>query len=250
VTWLPGSEGGGVADVIVGDTSGNARFDFAGKLPTAWPQTPDINDGALFDFGFGLNYGSASGAWTDLPEVDVSAAGDSRVWFATGTPAASWSLLVRESLGSEEKRLTTVPAEALSGRVKVTAENFIVQEGARRFKVEGGQASTILRNFEAIDLDKETNGDVLMLVTAKVWQAPQTALLGSAGNNSVGLASVSLPVSEDFVRYGIPLRCIRSKGANMSDLTMPFVLQTTGPTDYAIGEVRLGTDAEQLLPCD
>ena len=249
VTWLPGSEGGGLADVIVGDTSGNARFDFAGKLPTAWPRTPDINDGALFDFGFSLNYSSASNAWTDLPEVDVSAAGDSRVWFATGTPASSWSLLVRESLGSEEKRLTTVPAEALSGRVKVTAENFVVQEGARRFKVEGGQTSTILRNFEAIDLDKETNGDVLMLVTAKVWKAPQTALLGSAGNNSVGLASVNLPVSEDFVRYGIPLRCIRSKGADMRDLTMPFVLQTTGPTDYAIGEVRLGTDAEQVLPC-
>ena len=88
-----------------------------------------------------------------------------------------------------------------------------------------------------------------MLVTAKVWKAPQTALLGSAGNNSVGLASVNLPVSEDFVRYGIPLRCIRSKGADMRDLTMPFVLQTTGPTDYAIGEVRLGTDAEQVLPC-
>src|SRR5690606_11790928 len=51
VAWLPGSEGGGLADVLVGDANGRPRFDFAGKLPTAWPGTPDLADGALFDFG-------------------------------------------------------------------------------------------------------------------------------------------------------------------------------------------------------
>jgi beta-glucosidase len=249
VTWLPGSEGGGLADVIVGDSRGTPRFDFSGQLPAAWPRTPDIAEGALYDLGFGLKYTSAKTAWTDLPEVDVSAAGDSRVWFAAGAPAASWALLIRESINSEETRLTTIPAEALSGRVKVTAENFLVQEGARRFTVESGQATTVLRNFEAIDLDKETNADVMLLVTAKVWKSPKGAALGSAGNDSVGLATINLPVSDNFVRYGIPLKCMRSKGADMRDLTMPFVLQTSGPADYAIGEVRLGSDAEQVLPC-
>ena len=249
VTWLPGSEGGGLADVIVGDKQGNPRFDFTGQLPAAWPRTPDIAEGALFDLGFGLNYSSALSDWTDLPEVDVSKASDSRLWFAAGSPAASWSLLIRESIDSEETRLTTVPAEALSGRVRVTAENFVVQEGARRFTIKDGQATTVLRNFEAIDLDKETNADVMLLVTAKVWKSPQGAALGSAGNVSVGLAAINLPVSDDFVRYGIPLKCMRSKGADMRDLTMPFVLQTSGPADYAIGEVRLGSDAEQVLPC-
>src|SRR3546814_5173051 len=46
--WLPGSEGEGVADVLIGDAAGRPRFDFAGTLPAAWPRTPDMADGPLF----------------------------------------------------------------------------------------------------------------------------------------------------------------------------------------------------------
>jgi beta-glucosidase len=55
-SWLPGSEGEGVADVLFG------RKPFTGKLPVTWPKTIDqepINVGdanydPLFPFGFGL----------------------------------------------------------------------------------------------------------------------------------------------------------------------------------------------------
>ena len=55
--WLPGSEGGGVADVLFGDR------DFVGRLPMAWPgETPGENGrgadggraGVLFPRGYGL----------------------------------------------------------------------------------------------------------------------------------------------------------------------------------------------------
>ena len=250
VAWLPGSEGGGVADVLVAGADGAPRFDFTGKLPAYWPKTPNLDDGVAYDFSYGLDYSSPMRSWTDLPEVDMSeAAGDSRVWFAAGRPAARWSLLVEGQGTGEQTRITTVPAEALSGRVRVTAENFRVQEGARRFTIAGGESSVILRNFDPLNLDRETNADVLLLVTAKVWDAPDRAWLGAAGNSSEGLADVALPESADFVRYGIPLKCFRTKGATMSDLTMPFVLKTQGAADFAIGEVRLGTDAEVVLPC-
>jgi len=56
--WLPGSEGQGVADVLLGD------FDFQGKLSFSWPKEAkaelnvgDQNYDPLFPFGFGLNYG-------------------------------------------------------------------------------------------------------------------------------------------------------------------------------------------------
>jgi beta-glucosidase len=57
--WLPGTEGAGIPDVLFGD------FNFTGKLPVTWPnavsQEP-INSGdgkiGLFDFGYGLSYGS------------------------------------------------------------------------------------------------------------------------------------------------------------------------------------------------
>jgi beta-glucosidase len=46
--WLPGSEGGGVADLLIGDARGAPRHDFRGTLSYAWPSG--------FALGFGLRY--------------------------------------------------------------------------------------------------------------------------------------------------------------------------------------------------
>ncbi|UIP06059.1 exo 1,3/1,4-beta-D-glucan glucohydrolase [Erythrobacter sp. SDW2] len=251
VAWLPGSEGGGIADVLIGKDDGSARYDFTGKLPAAWPRTADMADGALFDFGYGLTYASPPTVWPDLPELDASAlGGDSRLWFSAGLPAARWSLLVNGETTGEQTRITTLPAVALGGRVRVTAENYLVQEGARRFAIDGGTANVALRNFEAVDIAKETNADVLLLATIKVWDAPDRAMIGAIGPATRGFTAFTLPQGNDWVRYGIPLKCLRSKGADVAELTEPFVLTTTGKADYAIGEVRLGTDADVVLPCN
>lgn len=56
--WLPGSEGGGIADVLIGDAHGHARYDFSGTLSFAWPATRAAADAApRFAPGYGLRYG-------------------------------------------------------------------------------------------------------------------------------------------------------------------------------------------------
>ena len=65
--WLPGTEGGGIADVLFGD------YPFSGKLPYSWPRSNEqlpinINNSAektgcdapLFPFGYGLTNGEPS----------------------------------------------------------------------------------------------------------------------------------------------------------------------------------------------
>ncbi len=250
VAWLPGSEGGGIADVLVGDAAGKPRFDFSGKLPAEWPRAAQITDGVLFPFGYGLGYTSPASAYTALPELDASATGaDARVWFNAGTPAARWSLWVRGTGDEVETRVTTLPAEALGGRARVTAENYKVQEGARRIAVSSGTASVQLGKFETIDLARETNGDVMVLVTMRVWDAPDAARIGVRGPGTDGFTAVTLTETPGFVRYGIPLKCLRGKGADVAKLDRPFVIETQGKADYAIAEVRLGSDADQILPC-
>ena len=64
VAWLPGSEGAGVADVLIADAEGRPRFDFSGRLSFSWPAHPDqttVNHGdtpyhPAFPFRFGLRY--------------------------------------------------------------------------------------------------------------------------------------------------------------------------------------------------
>ena len=251
VAWLPGSEGAGVADVLIGGADGKPRFDFTGTLPAAWPNTPDMAEGALHPLGYGMTYASPRSAWSTLAEVNTSAAGDARTWFAAGRPAASWSLLVEDGSGTAgETRITTVPADALSGRVRVSAADYKVQEGARRFTSKGGTTAVSLRNFSPIDLDRETNADVMLLLTARVWKSPGQAVVSAVGNGGTGAVKLWFDPTDHFIRYGIPLRCLRSKGADMTALTKPFVLTVDGAADFAIGEVRLGTDAEKAVACD
>jgi beta-glucosidase len=69
--WLPGTEGTGVVDVLVGDK------DFVGVLPHSWPRSIDqvpINVGdaeydPLFPYGFGLRYAATASA---SPQANIA----------------------------------------------------------------------------------------------------------------------------------------------------------------------------------
>jgi beta-glucosidase len=70
--WLPGSEGGGVADMLFRKPDGTVAYDFRGKLSFSWPRAPDQTPlnvprptdsesvraayNPLFAFGYGLDY--------------------------------------------------------------------------------------------------------------------------------------------------------------------------------------------------
>jgi beta-glucosidase len=74
--WLPGTEGGGVADVLIGTPQGRPRYDFIGRLSFDWPAavllpplgTDSNRKPPLFGRGYGLNY-ERTGGPPALPET-------------------------------------------------------------------------------------------------------------------------------------------------------------------------------------
>jgi beta-glucosidase len=57
--WLPGSEGGGVADLLIGDAHGAPRYEFRGTLSFAWPASAAVRITTAkpeFGLGYGLHY--------------------------------------------------------------------------------------------------------------------------------------------------------------------------------------------------
>jgi beta-glucosidase len=64
VAWLPGTEGGGIADVLFRKANGKVNYNFVGKLSFSWPRTAaqtalnrnDRDYDPLLPYGFGLSY--------------------------------------------------------------------------------------------------------------------------------------------------------------------------------------------------
>ena len=259
--WLPGSEGAGVADMLFAGADGAPAFEFQGLLPTAWPATARHGGATLFPFGYGMRYADGPAAWTPLPEDSgvTDDGGDSGVFFERGVPASSWSLTVSQADGANALRVTTVPAEALDGRVRIAATDHGVQEGARSFAVDAhAQGAAIeLSTFDPIDLSRQTNGDMLLLTTVR-RDAPIARTLSMAVSCDGAPCGEAVPVREfgalalgEWQTVGVLLKCFRATGADMTRITAPFRIATDGAAEISIARVALGSlsEADVIADC-
>ncbi|WP_262408210.1 glycoside hydrolase family 3 protein [Sphingopyxis sp. OPL5] len=246
--WLPGSEGAGVADLLIAGKDGKARFDFTGKLPTAWPATARADGPVLFPFGYGLGLADDR-AWTRLSEDPGVTDSDSGTnWFARGVPAASWSLRVMDGAG-DTTRISSVPAKALGGRVTVTATDHIVQEGARQFAIAGGPATVEVSSHAPVELTRESNGDLLLVATMRVDQPPAEPAMLVFNRTAIPFAALATAPLGEWRSYGVPLKCFAAKGADMTRVETPFRLTTEGAARFSLADVRLASTADVMIPC-
>jgi beta-glucosidase len=264
--WLPGTEGGGISDVLFRKKDGSIRYDFTGKLSFSWPRdatgTPlNVNRepyDPLFAFGTGLSYADTNRQDLEPLSEDPGIPAELMTtgsYFDKGLPVQPWSL--RVSNGPDSTRITTTPAEAIGGRVKVTAIDDQVQEGARRFVFAGdGPATVSLTSEGAVDVSRETNGDVMLLVRVRRdAEAAQDVTVGmSCGANCGGTLPFaatlnSLPAGK-FTTVGIPLKCFQKAGVDVSKVDGAFAVQTSGKLDLSFSQVKLGTVADHTLTCN
>jgi beta-glucosidase len=90
----------------------------------------------------------------------------------------------------------------------------------------------------------------MLLVTLKMTDAPEWAGIAMRdAADKMQVSTVQIPQGTEFVRYGLSLKCLRDKGIDMTKVSTPFVLATEGAADFALSDVRLGTDAQVVLPC-
>ncbi|WP_338424601.1 glycoside hydrolase family 3 protein [Sphingopyxis kveilinensis] len=252
--WLPGSEGAGVADLLFAGADNKPAHDFRGRLPTAWPATAQHGGATLFPFGYGLTYADGPQRWTDLPE-DSRVADEGNgpgVYFDKGVPAASWSLTVSQIDRGDNLRVTTVPAVGLGGRAQITAADYGVQEGARQFAIAAGSegATVEIGTLGALDLSRETNGDVVLLATLRLDARPSAPVSMSMGCDNaecgrpIPVAEFSTLAPGQWQVMAVPLKCFAAAGADMTRITAPFRLETAGSLGFSLARVALGSAAE------
>ncbi len=265
--WLPGSEGGGIADVLFRAPNGAVSHDFRGKLSFSWPRTPQqtaVNRGQpgespLFAYGYGLTYAS-DGNLPDLAEDRGTATAgqvDSRTFFAAGRPGSGWQWFAGTGLDSPQAQpLPGGVGMAGEGRLRLAATDLAAQEDARRISWSGGRPSSVgLAGPSSIDLQREANGQLSLAFDYRVDKAPTADVsiqmeCGAGCRGSVSLAPVltSAPLGQ-WRHVKIPLACFARAGADMSRIRAPFSIATAGELELSVGAVHLESGTDGLVNC-
>ena len=264
VAWLPGSEGEGIADVLLRTRDGRVDHDFRGRLPYSWPRTAvqtalDLGQPHYhpqFPYGYGQTYAHPQNL-APLPEVAgmVLRATRAGVYLAHGKPAPGFALEITGA-NDQAAAVTATPAASADGSLKVGAVDYKAQEDARSLSWSGaGEASVALRTAVPLDLDRETNGDVLLVTTLRIDAlSPHGSLIGAGCGKGcgarvpIGKQLAALPRGK-WLRLGIPLKCLRVAGADMRRLRSPFRWSSSAGERIAIADVALGTVADTTLAC-
>ena len=249
--WLPGSEGGGVADLLFG------KAQFTGKLPYSWPKASDqtaLNIGdkdydPLFAYGFGLTT-NEPGDLATLPEDRASPAqADDNILFGSGRFGNGRQLLI----GAPDA-LATNPGPTL---ITVERTDRNAQEDSLRLRWTGAaRAAAAIVQEESRDLTRQANGDLALELDLKVNAAPTAAVslsmnCGEQCTNGVPLQTTltAIKKTDQWARIAIPLSCFAEAGVDLSRVDQPLMLTTKGQLDISLSSVRIAPPSGTQLSC-
>jgi beta-glucosidase len=260
--WLPGSEGGGIADVLFKPRAGATGYDFTGRLSFSWPATamPVTFEGtqvggALFPRGFGLTL-TQSQELADLPEDPqiAPAYGDRDSLFNAGHVTAPWSIYVSDP--SAEVRLTLQSQVSPGGAVTAQLSGQGVQatwsgQGPGVFRI-GGRATSLTKAL--------ADGQVLKL-HYRIDLPPQKTVILALRCEPADRCGMSpntgLDLTETFKSAGtgawktltIPLACLKKAGASLSSVTAPLALESAGSFGVSFDDIRITRQSGGSAAC-
>jgi beta-glucosidase len=226
--WLPGTEGQGIADVLIANADGAPRHDFRGRLSFSWPKSPtqmalnygDENYDPLFAFGYGLTYADRG----DLQRLSEDRTGvdPGRMFFSAGA-VAPWEMFVEEGIARQEEA---------GGRLVLDWTG-----GTRR--------AAGLRGKDPVSLVLETNGNKDLAIDVMVEKHPTDAVTMSVGCGELCAGDVDVtsmlrtqPLNE-WHTLRVPLRCFAANGADMSRVATPLQISTQGAMTLRMADVEL-----------
>ncbi len=257
--WLPGSEGGGVADVLFG------KADFRGKLGFSWPRRANqfsLNVGdagydPLFAYGYGLSYAKPGTVGTLSEDSGLGAAVDhaAGTWFATGKTAPPFAMVL--NTGAVENTVLAGPVALPNDALKSFPFDRTAQEDSRRFVWSGAAlAALMIRAARPIDLSRESNGALAIEVDVRVDAVgDEPVVLGQScgGRCAAGIdiaPKLRAIAGQGWQTLSVPLACFAHGGVDMKAVLIPFSLSSAGKVDLSISRIALGTSATGMVACE
>lgn len=227
--WQPGSQGQGVADVLVARRDGKAVRDFSGTLPFAWPRDArSPMDSPLFALGYGLSYAKPAsvGRVNEDPGVEVGSKLAETTFIRSGKVIEPWRL-------------------GLDSVVTVRSVDLTAQEDARQFTWTN--KGDFALDGPAVDMRRQLGGGYVLRLD---WRVDANG----SGPVSVGFGGVKLDLGATPGTLGqvatvrIPLTCFAAQGANLEAVASPLRVGAEKGFKVTLRDARIEGVGE-TLPC-
>jgi len=237
--WLPGSEGGGVSDLLF---RSDASYDFKGRLSFSWPSTAVVSKDAepLFDLGYGLTY--KSNAAVDMLSEDsgleTSAVASADIFFTKGAAVVPWGLWLNS--GDVSKFVSNFPTSI--GGLTVSKTDHDAQEDAIRLNwTSDAQTQLRVSTTEAINMSRQTNGAMALTFYAKSFSNREAKVqIGMCSSSTSCEQTLDINItSGDWKKYTIPLTCYANIGVVMTKISSALTAKAKNGVDVGISNVQL-----------
>lgn len=262
VIWQPGTEAGGVADVIFRKRDEQIHYPMQGRLTFSWPKRPDqgplnigdLNYDPLFPYGFGLRYGERDTLVAELDEEGLILATNSDLLeLFYRRPLGNYNLILE---GKYNDRLLVKDNLASVSTVSVQVIDREVQEDARRVLWKGdGEGVVALSSSERQVLIDFYDADAALFFDVKVDQPPENQAYVRLGCGPSCYSDVDVTdlfrslVGKGWKTLRVDLSCypevktsfgLHRQPRELFSLVMdPFAIMANGSLDISFSNVYL-----------
>ncbi len=243
--WLPGSQGAGVADVLVAGVNGKSKRDFTGSLSFPWPRDATGEGRPLFPLGYGLSYKRPATVPTlsEDPGMDMAVALNVANFFGAGRASAPWVMSVEDAGG--KRPVEGAPITSAGGNVSARSVDVLAQEDAKAL-VWTGPGTAVIEG-PTVDLSAQAAAGKALALTMRV---------DAVGTGPVALSFADRPLDitgwlktaprGQAVTLAIPLSCFA--GADTAVVQTPLRINADAGLAISLLSASLTDGAGECPP--
>ncbi len=263
--WLPGSEGGGLADILIANENGKPRYDFTGTLSFSWPKTPlqgvlnphHSDYDPLFPLAYGLNYNSTDTDLASLPEdVDGVQTGlPSELNIYASRPLEPWRVYIASD-GSYELIVSGAYAKLADETIIIKTTDKDVQEDALSVTWTGEKTGyTSITGGGVMDLSEYAKTNGLMTFDIKLDAVPAGEInlsmkCENGCTNSIRLTDhLRALVNQSWQKVSVKLNCFDQDLEALKTVTAPFTLTSTEKAQISFANIKIEAAGSAVFNC-
>jgi beta-glucosidase len=248
--WLPGSEGGGVADMLFRT---DPSYDFTGRLSFSWPKTavPGLlnahhdNYDPLFPAGYGLGYDDPSEVG-DLPEESglVKTETDGTAIMVSGVMQAPWKPFVMTATDSAIFNGSSANVDGLAA----SRMDHRAQEDAFKLDFSGDGARLVfLTEGRSVQWAQRRDSSALRFFVSSDADTDFTVTLTCEDQADCEAPYAMNVQSGDWREVSIPLTCFADE-VDLSSPSFRLNFRVSAPVTLGLAEIGL-QDREDDQAC-